>query len=61
MAAMAKGFIDMESLEGTIRKYLVDHEEELEQWLQSPEVQDRFGALSGSRQRNSCRNPLSIF
>lgn len=45
MAAMAKGFIDMESLEGKIYQYLVDHEEELEQWLQSPEVQERFAAV----------------
>ncbi len=42
MAAMAKGFIDMDSLDGKIREYLVEHEDELEQWLQSPEVQERF-------------------
>ena len=42
MAAMAKGFIDPDTLESKIREYLVDHEEELEQWLQSPEVQERF-------------------
>ncbi|MCF6188581.1 MAG: DUF445 family protein, partial [Desulfobulbaceae bacterium] len=45
MAAMAKGFIDMESLDGKIREYLAAHEDELEQWLQSPEVQKRFVAV----------------
>lgn len=45
MAAMAKGFIDMDSLEGKIREYLASHEEELEEWLQSPEVQERFVAV----------------
>ena len=45
MAAMAKGFIDMDSLDGKIREYLVAHEDELEQWLQSPEVQERFVAV----------------
>ena len=59
MAAMAKGFIDMDSLDGKIREYLVAYEDELEQWLQSPEVQvlsimeeqfkyiNLFGALLG--------------
>ncbi len=42
MAAMAKGFIDMDSLEEKIREYLVEHEDELEQWLQSVDVQNRF-------------------
>ena len=45
MAAMAKGFIDMDSLDGKIRDYLVAHENELEQWLQSPEVRERFIAV----------------
>ncbi len=56
---MAKGFIDMDSLDGKIREYLVAYEDELEQWLQSPEVQvlsimeeqfkyiNLFGALLG--------------
>jgi uncharacterized membrane protein YheB (UPF0754 family) len=45
MAAMAKGFIDMDTLDGKIREYLIEHEDELEQWMQNPEVQERVVAL----------------
>lgn len=58
MAAMAKGFIDIQSLEGTIRKYLVDHEEELEQWLQSPEVQERFVSVLQEQAEKLLQKPI---
>jgi uncharacterized membrane protein YheB (UPF0754 family) len=41
MAAMAKSFIDPKGLEEKIRSYLEDHEEEIAEWLQSPEVQGK--------------------
>lgn len=41
MAAMAKGFINMESLDGIIRTWLADHEGDLVAWLQQPEMQAR--------------------
>ena len=45
MAAMAKSFIDPKGLEERIRSYLEDHEEEIADWLQSPEVQERVAAI----------------
>ncbi len=59
MAAMAKGFIDMDSLDGKIREYLVDHEDELEQWLQSPEVQERFVAVLQEQVHELIRKPVA--
>ena len=41
MAAMAKGFINMDSLEGIIRTWMTDHEGDLVAWLQQPEMQAR--------------------
>ncbi len=41
MAAMARGFIDMDSLDDKIRTYLEDKEEELAEWLQNPAVRER--------------------
>ena len=41
MAAMARGFIDMDSRDEKIRTYLEDKEEELAKWLQNPAVRER--------------------
>ncbi len=41
MGAMARGFVDMDSLEEKIRTYLEEKEEDLSTWLQTPAVQDR--------------------
>ncbi len=59
MAAMAKGFIDMDSLDGKIREYLVAHEDELEQWLQSPEVQERFVAVLQEQVNKLMQTPVA--
>ncbi len=58
MAAMAKGFIDMESLDGKIRDYLVDHEQELEEWLQSKEVQREFVRVLEQQARKILQTPI---
>lgn len=41
MAAMAKGFINMESLDETIHKWLAEREGNLADWLRQPEIQER--------------------
>ena len=58
MAAMAKGFIDMDSLEGKIHDYLVDHEQELEEWLQSEEVQRQFTRVLEQQARKMLQMPI---
>lgn len=45
MGAMARGFVDMDSLDDKIRTYLEDKEEDLSTWLQSPEVQERVALV----------------
>ncbi len=59
MAAMAKGFIDMDSLDGKIREYLDAHEDELDQWLQSPEVQERFVAVLQEQVNKFMQKPVA--
>ncbi len=58
MAAMAKGFIDRDDLDTKIRDYLVDHEEELEAWLQSDEVQREFARILVQQARKLLRTPV---
>ncbi len=41
MAAMAKGFINMEQLDSVIRSWLAEREGDLAAWLQQPEMQAR--------------------
>ena len=45
MGAMARGFVDMDSLEGKIRTYLEEKEEDLSSWLQTPAVQERLAKV----------------
>jgi len=61
MAAMAKGFIDIDSLDGVIREYLVDHEDELEEWLQSDEVQEEFVRVLQRQLQKILRIPIAEF
>ena len=41
MAAMAKGFLNMQSLDGIILNWLTEREGELRAWLQQPEINER--------------------
>lgn len=51
MAAMAKGFINMETLDEVIHKWLAEREGDLEDWLRQPEIQERTAqALSQQAQ-----------
>lgn len=59
MAAMAKGFIDPESLAEKIREYLTVHEVELECWLQSPEVHKRFVSLMQEQAEKLLQTPVA--
>jgi len=59
MGAMARGFIDMDTLDGKIREYLVEHEDELEQWLHSPEVQERFVAVLQEQVHKLMQTPVA--
>ncbi|MCI5156858.1 MAG: DUF445 family protein, partial [Candidatus Electrothrix sp. AUS1_2] len=43
MAAMAKGFIDINSLDDTIRVWLEKKEDALIEWLLKPEIKERAG------------------
>lgn len=42
LGTMAGNFLDMEMLEGKIRQYLVEKDDEIAAWLQNEEVQHRF-------------------
>ncbi len=59
MAAMAKGFVDMDSLEEKIRAYLEDKEEDLVEWLQKPLVQERVAQALVEQTRAFFATPLS--
>jgi len=59
MAAMAKGFIDLETMDDKIRDYLVANEEGLEQWLQSPEVQERFVVVLEEQVEKLIQTPVA--
>jgi uncharacterized membrane protein YheB (UPF0754 family) len=41
MAAMAKGFINIESLDDIIHKWLAEREDDLAAWLRQPDIQER--------------------
>jgi len=59
MAAMAKGFLDMDNLETMTREYLTDHEEELAAWLQSEEVRDEVGRVVEQQVEKMLSSPLA--
>ena len=59
MGAMARGFIDMDSLEKKIRTYLEDKEDDLTQWLQKPVVQERVAQVLVEQSRKYLATPLA--
>ena len=59
MAAMAKGFLDMDNLETMTREYLTDHEEELAAWLQSEEVRAEVGRVIEEQVEKMLSTPLA--
>lgn len=59
MGAMARGFVDMDSLEEKIRTYLEEKEEDLSTWLQSPVVHDRLARVLVEQTRKFLDSPLA--
>jgi uncharacterized membrane protein YheB (UPF0754 family) len=45
MGSLARGFLNMEVLEKSIRTYLTDKKDDIRSWLENPEVQQRFTAV----------------
>ncbi len=59
MGAMARGFVDMDSLEDKIRTYLEEKEEDLSTWLQTPEVQERVARVLVKQTRSFLETSLA--
>jgi uncharacterized membrane protein YheB (UPF0754 family) len=59
MAAMAKGFIDIDSLDGTIRTWLEKKEDALAAWLQKPEIRERMSRTLAEQTRAFLTTPLA--
>ena len=59
MGAMARGFVDMDSLEEKIRTYLEEKEEDLGTWLQTPAVQARVARVLVEQTRNFLDTPMA--
>ena len=59
MAAMAKGFLDMDNLEAMTREYLIDHEDDLAAWLQSKEIREEVGRIVEQQVEKMLAAPLA--
>ncbi len=59
VGAMARGFIDMDSLEGTIDNYLAENEEQIIAWLQNPEVEGRLTTALQGHVESFLQTPLA--
>ncbi|WP_339137606.1 MAG: DUF445 family protein [Candidatus Electrothrix sp. GW3-4] len=59
MAAMAKGFIDIDSMDGTIRAWLEKKEDALADWLQQPDIQERAGRTLADQTKTFLATPLA--
>ena len=61
VGAMARGFLDMETLEAKIREYLLDKEDEIILWLQEPELQERLAVILVEQTERLLHKPLARF
>ncbi|NOQ46875.1 MAG: DUF445 family protein, partial [Desulfobulbaceae bacterium] len=61
VGAMARGFLDMDSLEAKIREYLIDKEDDFIDWLQTPELQERFADVLVEQTEKFFQKPLSVY
>lgn len=59
MAAMAKGFINMASLDGIIRTWLADREGDVAAWLSQPEIQERAAQALREQAESFFSSPLA--
>lgn len=58
MAAMARGFINMETVEQKIREYLANKDEDIAGWLQSEEVRNKVAEVLSGRFLNLLDQPV---
>ncbi|MBU0943731.1 MAG: DUF445 family protein [Proteobacteria bacterium] len=58
MAALASGFLTPEVVEGKVRKYLEEKEEDIVDWLQNVEVQERVAKALRERSREFLNTPV---
>ena len=58
MAAMARGFLNMDTVETKIRDYLVNKEEDISGWLQSEEVRKKVAEALAERCRTFFDQPV---
>jgi uncharacterized membrane protein YheB (UPF0754 family) len=61
MADMVRNFLPMEKVEGKIREYLCEKNDDIVAWLQSEEVQLRVAAILRERSREFSEKPLVSF
>jgi uncharacterized membrane protein YheB (UPF0754 family) len=59
MAAMAKGFIDLDNMDGTIRTWLEQKEDDLAEWLQQPDIRERAARALTDQTRAFLSMPLA--
>lgn len=59
MAAMAKGFIDIETMDDTIRAWLEKKEDALADWLQKPEIRERASQALVDQTKAFLATPLA--
>lgn len=59
IGAMAGGFLDMNALEKNIRSYLTDKQDDIQAWLENPEVRERFSAVLVEQVRKYMDTPVS--
>ncbi|MDD3816097.1 MAG: DUF445 family protein, partial [Desulfocapsaceae bacterium] len=58
MAGMVKSFLSMETVEKKVREYLIDKEDEIVDWLQNGEVQQRVASVLRERSQAFLATPL---
>lgn len=57
--SLAGSFLDMDALEDRVRIYLTEHKEEIRQWLENPEVQERFRRVLSDQVVSYLDKPLA--
>jgi uncharacterized membrane protein YheB (UPF0754 family) len=61
MSAMARGFLSMETVERKVKEYLMEHEDDIVDWLQSKEVQEKITITTLERLNSILQTPLVDF
>jgi len=59
VGSLARGFLDMNVLEHSVRDYLTNKHEEIRSWLENPEVQQRFSTVLTEQARKYMDTPLA--